>query len=129
TYMESFCRTMWGLAPILKHRKEPVLLRRDGRDIDVCDWFMGEMTAGLDPSSPKHWEKYLALYDKTGYANQLTTELAALTLAIALNREKLWDPMEAADRARIGRWLNELSIVAYRHSWPNNHYWFPILIF
>src|SRR5690606_25800670 len=79
SHMESFCRTMWGLAPIIKHRAEPVLLERGGSKIDVCDWFMQGIVTGLDPNSPGHWEKYLKHYDITNYANQLTTELAALT--------------------------------------------------
>lgn len=129
SYMESFCRTMWGLAPILKHRQEPIYVQRDGQDIEVCQWFMEGIVNGLNPSSPQHWEKYLKHYNTINYANQLTTELAALTLGMVLNKKKLWDPLETKDKERIGAWLNELSVVAYRHSWPNNHYWFPIMIF
>src|SRR5690606_9310581 len=107
SYMESFCRTMWGLAPILRDKEKAVFLEKEGRKLDVRDWFREELRSGLDPSSPKYRKKYVKHYDKVQYASQMSTVLAALALGIALNRETLWGPLEAAGRRRIGAWLSE----------------------
>ena len=42
--------------------------------------------------------------------------------------EKLWAPFSPEEKDRIARWLYELAVTAFDNSWPNNHYWFPMLI-
>ena len=62
------------------------------------------------------------------YANQLTTELAGYMVGAFWAEEKLWAPFSPEEKDRIARWLYELAVTAFDNSWPNNHYWFPMLI-
>jgi len=129
-YFEAYCRPLWGLAPLLKNREEPIYVRQGGRKDEIHDWYLDHLISGLDPASPRYWEKHLASYgNQVAYVNQTVTEVVALAYAFVIDREKLWDPLPASDKLRIAAWLNGLAKTKAKVTWNNNHHWFYVLIF
>lgn len=123
TFLENFCRPLWGLAPILKEKD--LFLTVDGEKLEVCAWLRTVLAQGTRPGG---WDKYRASLGDSFYANQLTTELAGYMVGAFWAEEKLWAPFSPEEKVRIARWLYGLAVTAFDNSWPNNHYWFPMLI-
>ncbi len=123
--LENFCRPFWGIAPILAVG-ENVELQIGDRTISVAEYVKSMLKKGLFGGERTSWDKYRKYFEQYAYENQNITELAGLAISLFFAREALWDPMDKADKERIAKAIYEMAEVAYEHSWPNNHYWFPL---
>ncbi|AJQ97968.1 DUF2264 domain-containing protein [Gynuella sunshinyii] len=86
--MESFVRPLWGLAPLLA----------GGGEFDDLPRYLSGLTAGMDPDHPEYW-------GDVGPYDQRMVEMAGLSLAFLLAPEQFWQPLSAAAKDHIARWL------------------------
>ncbi len=128
TFFEGLCRPLWGLSPLLSGNGRTLTIQIQGKPTDVCLWLRQVVLEGVDPSSANSWDKHRQDIGMSYYANQVTTELAGLMLCVYLARETLWEPFSDDEKRRVADWMHALSVQAFENSWPNNHYWFPMLI-
>lgn len=125
TKLEELFRPMWGLAPVLKERDIQITLGEER--LPVARFYQNLMIEGTDPESPRRFDKNVSDYDREFFANQAITEIAGYLTCVFFAREILWDPMTKAQRDQIARWIEKWAVYAVKHSWPNNHYWYPII--
>ncbi len=123
-FLENFCRPFWGLAPILA-QGEKLYLTVDGKRVSVSDYMRSVLRRGFAEDGTD-WESYKPYFGAYSYENQNITELAGLLIGIWFARKQLWDPIEKAERDRYANALYQMALSAFDHSWPNNHYWFPL---
>lgn len=127
-YLENLCRPFWGIAPLL-NENEPFELTFNGETVSVAEFLKNELVKGLSPDSPTRWDKNREYMGSYVYENQNITELAGLLIGMFFAKEKLWDPISTAEKDLIANGLYAMAEVAFDHSWPNNHYWFPLFTF
>lgn len=125
TKLEELFRPMWGLAPVLKERDLQITV--NDQKLDVAKFYQELMIEGTDPSSPNRFDKNVSDYDREFFANQSITEIAGYLTCVFFAKEILWDPMTKAQQDQIALWIEEWAVYAVKHSWPNNHYWYPII--
>ncbi|MFD5293666.1 DUF2264 domain-containing protein [Streptomyces mutabilis] len=105
--LEGFARPLWGLAP----------LAAGGAEVDWAPYLRG-IAHGSDPEHPEYWG--------TASANdQRLVEMAALALTLALVPEQVWEPLRAAERLRLTRWLARINEVGTP---DNNWLFFRVLV-
>lgn len=126
TALENFCRPFWGITPLLAEGEE-IILKIGNSETTVQDYVREMLVNGLNSEKPEHWGQYKEYFDGYNYENQNITELAGLMVGLFFARKQLWDPMEQEERDLIAAEIYQMSIAAFDHSWPNNHYWFPLL--
>lgn len=127
-YLENLCRPFWGIAPILA-QGEALLLQTDAGVVDAADFLRSQLLLGLSHGKARSWDRNRSSMSLYVYENQNITELAGLALGLFFARERLWDPLKAEEKQRIARELYEMAEIAFDHSWPNNHFWFPLFTF
>ena len=125
TRLEELFRPMWGLAPILNERELNITV--DGKKMAVSDFYQHLMLEGTDSSSPNRFDRNVSNYDREFFANQSITEIAGYLTCVFFAREKLWDSMSRQQQDQIAAWVVKWAVYAVKHSWPNNHYWYPII--
>ena len=128
SYLENLCRPLWGLAPLLAESEE-INVTLDGKPVPLGIFLRDQLLAGLSHGTDKSWDRYKADIMEYAYENQSITELAGLAVCLFFARRQLWDPLSAEDKASIAKGITEMAKTAFRHSWPNNHYWFPLFAF
>ena len=124
TRLEDFLRPMWGIAPFLKEGDLYVTV--DGEKISATDFFNKIMYEGTAEDSPKRFDRNVIAETEYKFANQSVTEIAGYLVAVYFAREELWDSMPAGKRDTIAKWIKKWAFCAIKHSWQNNHYWYPI---
>jgi len=127
-YLENLCRPFWGLAPVLSDTKMP-LLKKDGNTVTIAEFLKDELIAGLSPDSDRRWDLNREYMGDYVYENQNITELAGLLIGMYFARDTLWDPIPGPERDIIANGIYSMAETAFDHSWPNNHYWFPLFAF
>ncbi len=125
TKIEDIFRPMWGIAPVLKERDPEINVL--GKKMKITDFITDVMLSGTAPDSPKRFDRNVTEFNQYGFANQAITELAAYLLTVYFDREKLWDALPSNKREQIASWITKWAVCALKHSWPNNHYWYPII--
>lgn len=125
-YLENLCRPFWGLAPLLR-LKGDLTLSTEEAHIKVSAFLRDELLTGLSHGQDTSWDRFRECMAPYAYENQNITELAGLMIGLFFAREILWDPISEADRRKIADEMYAMAVVAFDHSWPNNHYWFPLL--
>jgi len=128
SFLENFCRPYWGIAPILREAKEPICLQIEDESVEIGAWTRKMLLSGTTSGHAASWDRYRADLGDEFYSNQFTTELAGLMVGACFAGEALWDPYTAEEKDHIAAWLYEISATAFDCSWPNNHFWFPMLI-
>ena len=124
TRMEELFRPLWGIAPILN--EGDLYITVDGESVRVEDFVTRVLCEGTDPDSERRFDKNVDEMEKERFANQAITEIAAYLVAVYFARERFWDGIPEKKRATIAAWIKKWAIYAIAHSWPNNHYWYPI---
>ena len=125
SFLENFCRPFWGIAPILA-QGEDICLRYEGQEISVSE-YMREGLQKVFASGEGTWAEYKPYFSAYVYENQNITELAGLLVGLWFARNTLWDPLPEEEKVQYAWAVYEMARVAFEHSWPNNHYWFPLL--
>lgn len=124
TMLEELFRPLWGIAPLLRERE--LTLHIDGRPQTVPAFYADLMIRGTDPASACRFDRNVTDYDREVFANQAVTEIAGYLIAVRFAKELLWDILPGDKQDQIAGWIRTWSVYAIRHSWPNNHYWYPI---
>lgn len=125
TKLEELLRPMWGLAPVLKERE--IKIHACGRTMTAAEFYKELMLEGTDPKSPERFDKNVTDYNFNFFANQATTELAGYLTCVYFAKEILWDILTKEEQDQIAGWIEIWAISAIKDSWPNNHYWYPII--
>lgn len=126
TFVENFCRPLWGIAPVIKESKEIFYLNVEGESVELCHWIRQVVLEAVEEQSPYNWFMN-AGQDPSSYYNQMKTELAGLLVGMFLAREKLWDPYTNEEKQKIADWVYEINHKAYQVVWDCNHIWFIML--
>ena len=123
TRIEEVFRPLWGVAPLINERdiyincpKGKILLQRLITKI---------ILEGTDKDSPLRFDRFVA--DSIAFANQAVTEAAAYLVCAYFAKDKLWAILNDSEKQQIADFISKWSIVAINNSWPNNHYWYPII--
>lgn len=127
-YLENFCRPFWGIAPILAAGEELTLELGD-RKLSVFEYMRETLTLGFTKGQPHAWENSRSCMNGYSYENQNITELAGLMIGIFFAKEQLWEPLPQEEKDWFAKEIYEMAETAFDHSWPNNHYWFPLFSF
>ncbi len=124
-YLENLCRPFWGLAPLLRINGD-LSLRTEKGSVALSTFLKNELLDGLSHGQDASWDRFKKWMAPYAYENQNITELAGLMIGLFFARKTLWDPLSADDRRLIADELYAMAEMAFDHSWPNNHYWFPL---
>lgn len=124
TRIEEIFRPMWGIAPFLKDGDLKVVL--DGKELTAVDFVNRIMLEGTSPDSPKRFDRNVTRETEYSFANQSITEIAAYLVAVFFAKEALWDVLTRDQQNTIADWIKKWAFYAIKHSWQNNHYWYPI---
>jgi hypothetical protein len=84
---------------------------------EIAAWFRRGLVAGTTPANPQYW-------GPTANHHQHTVEMAALTLALQMARQPLWEPLERAERQQVADWLGSIRGVGLHR---NNHMFFNVM--
>lgn len=123
-FLENFCRPFWGIAPIIAQGEE-IYLDINGKKVSAAEYMREVLSKGFAEDGTG-WESFKEYFNAYTYENQNITELAGLLVGIWFAREQLWEPIEKSERDRYANELYKMAVEAFDHSWPNNHYWFPL---
>ena len=124
TRLEELFRPLWGIAPFL--RDSDFKIEVSGKKVHVSDYITKIISDGTDESSERRFDKNVAEVNVTGFANQCITEIAAYLVAVHFAKDILWTPLPKEKRDKIASWIHKYAMIALKHSWPNNHYWYPV---
>lgn len=127
TFLEEFCRPLWGLAPIIRESDEPLYINIGGKPTELCGWIREVLVSGATPESEHSFDIYRDATGDYPFAFQNLTELAGLFVGFYFAREKLWDPLSKKDKDRVAEWLYVLCKIKGEKPAANNHVWFAIL--
>ena len=109
--MEAWARPLWGLAP---------LWAGGGRSEDGVfeDLYRRGLIVGTNPASSEYW-------GTCRDHDQKFVEMAAVSYALLLAPDVLWEPLDAAQRKRVAAWLAQINA----HTCPaGNWLWFQALV-
>lgn len=90
--MEGFSRPLWGLVP----------LTAGGKDYDLWEVYLKGIKNGTNPEHKEYWGKI-----KDG--DQRMVEMAAISLAIILTPEKIWEPLNESEKNNLVAWLEQIN--------------------
>lgn len=91
--LEGFSRPLWALAPFWMG---------GGRSREFEAIYQRGLASGTDPASPEYWG------DTRDY-DQCFVEMAAIACAILEVPEIVWQPLDAAARENLARWLYSIN--------------------
>lgn len=106
--MEGFSRILWGLVPYWAG---------GGQDKTFLSYLLEGLSNGTDPKAEEYWGR---LHNK----DQRMVEMAAISNALLLVPELLWDPLTELEKDNLANWLyqiNEFSLA------ENNWQFFNVL--
>jgi hypothetical protein len=98
--MEAFSRILWGLAPYAA----------GGGESDLWPVYLRGIRNGTDPTHEEYWKKHNEA--------QMFVEMAAISYALLLVPEKIWDPLTEAEKANVAAWLDQIN-----HGWVADSNW------
>lgn len=124
TRIEELFRPLWGIAPFLKD--DDFVINANGEKIHIRDVITRIISEGTDPEFPRRLDRNVTELNLFGFANQCITEIAAYLVAVHFAKDELWTPLAVSEKDRIAKWILYYATVALKHSWPNNHYWYPV---
>lgn len=125
TWLEELFRPLWGIAPFLSDADFKINV--GGKEIHVTEFINGIIRDGTSEGSPRRFDRHVSEATEISFANQCITEIAAYLVAVHFSRKTLWEPLSESEREEIARWIHKQAMTAIKHSWPNNHWWYPIL--
>lgn len=106
--MEAFARPLWGLVPFWAG---------GGREPEFEDLYRRGFENGPDPDHPEYW------YTCRDY-DQKFCEMAAVSYAVLLTPDKVWEPLSGRGKDNLTEWMWEIN----RHECvASNWQWFAIL--
>lgn len=105
--IEAYLRPLWGLGPYLTE-KDHVLLGS----------YLDGIKKGTDPTSTDYW-------GRISDSDQLVVEMASLSTALLLNKEKLWDSLNEQEQKHLHQWLLQAND---RQLPRNNWHFFRVLV-
>ena len=123
TRLEELFRPLWGIAPFLSDPDFNITV--EGKTVRVADFITNMIYEGTSEDSPRRFDKSVS--NVIEFANQSITELTAYLVAVHFAPEPLWLSIEEKKRERIAAWIHKYALIALKNSWPNNHYWYPVL--
>ncbi|MDW8308897.1 MAG: DUF2264 domain-containing protein [Verrucomicrobiales bacterium] len=112
--LESFARPCLLAAHWLASEPAP---REKLSRAEIAEWFRRGLVLGTDPRSAEYW-------GPTANHHQHTVEMAALTLALQIAREQLWEPLASSERRQIAEWFGSVRGAGLHR---NNHMFFAVL--
>ncbi|MBQ8357142.1 MAG: DUF2264 domain-containing protein [Clostridia bacterium] len=125
TRIEELFRPLWGIAPFLSESDFKITV--SGKPIHVCDFITKIILEGTASDSPRRFDRNVTDDTRVSFANQCITEIAAYLVAVHFAKEVLWEPLSAAQKDQIAGWIHQTAMIALKKSWPNNHYWYPVM--
>lgn len=126
TRLEAVLRPLWGFAPLLKTGRK-FYINSNGENCELSKQIREIILEGTDEKSDMCFSKYAENTGIERFANQVITEIAGYMTAVFFAKEALWDPYSEQEKQQVASWIRKWAIIALKHSWPNNHYWFPML--
>lgn len=123
--LEELLRPLWGIAPLLKTNKYYVTVQ--GERVELAEALRHIILRGSCEDDPICFTRFASNRSEESFANQMITEFAGYCLAMAIAPEILWEPYTDEEKARLSVWIKKWAITALKHSWRNNHFWFPML--
>lgn len=86
--LEGFARPLWGIAPLVA----------GGGNFDHWALYREGLKNGTDPGHPDYW-------GDVGDIDQRQVELAAIGFSLRIARADLWEPLDAAAKAKVAAYL------------------------
>ena len=115
--MEGFARILWGLGPLWSADNKNLPKEEQGEIREWLELYREGIIHGTTPEDEEYWGDIFD-YD------QKMVEVAAVVFAIAINRDKLWDPLEEREKKNLYNWLRQMN----EHDMPKNNWrYFRIL--
>lgn len=106
--LEGFSRPIWGLASLLG----------GGGDYEGTKRWLDGFESGTNPANEEFWGH---MRNK----DQRMVECSAIGFAIAVAREKLWDPLSVETKSRFENWLGGMN----DKEMPNTNWlWFRVRV-
>lgn len=87
--LEAFSRPLWGLAPFWAG---------GGDNPQFEETYRRGLAAGTDPGGPEYWGGFHDF-------DQRFVEMAAIAYSLILAPEKVWDPLDEAQKDNLAKWL------------------------
>lgn len=125
TRIEELFRPLWGIAPLLSDRDFKITV--SGKKIHVCDFITKIILEGTGEDSPRRFDRNVTDRTRVNFANQCITEIAAYLVTVHFAKEALWEPLSREQKDQIAGWIHRCAMIALKQSWPNNHYWYPVI--
>ncbi len=100
--MEGFSRILWGLAP---------LWAGGGNSDGFSEIYVKGLTAGTNPDSPEYW-------GEMENADQKFVEFAAISLALMISPEKIWDSLNEQTKKNVAAYISKIN----NYSLPRNNW-------
>lgn len=129
SWLENFCRPLWGIGPVLKEKGEQYTITVEGHKESLVHWIRRTVVDGTNPLSPYYWDRAERINISSTVSNQVKTEMAGLLTGFYVAREVLWDPLDNSEKKQIADWIFHCTEKAFQNCYPNNHYWFCVLNF
>jgi hypothetical protein len=117
--IESFARIAPAWAAWLRNGTNPAKIEFDGRSMNLEDILRRALLEGTDSNNPRTYWGDIADMD------QRIVEAADIALALWLSRERVFDRMDAGERAQIIRWLKQ---VDGQETYYDNWILFPAVV-
>jgi hypothetical protein len=114
--MEGFCRTLWGIAPLLAGSATGAAA--GGRAYPTLDQVVSLLSQGVNPAAPEYWGVPL---DK----DQMLVEMASIALSLMIARNDFWEPLTVSQKEQLYCWL---STIEKRELPPTNWHFFRIMV-
>ncbi|MBQ8894292.1 MAG: DUF2264 domain-containing protein [Clostridia bacterium] len=125
TRIEELFRPLWGIAPLLRDTNFKINV--SGKEMHVCDFITKIILEGTGKDSPRRFDREVTDLTRIKFSNQCITEIAAYLVTVHFAKDMLWDPLADKQKEQIAGWIQNCAMVALKDSWPNNHYWYPVI--
>lgn len=100
--MEGFSRILWGLGPLWSADNSSLQKEEQEEIKEWLDIYREGIIHGTSPEDEEYWGD---IFD----CDQKMVEAAAVVFAIAINREKLWEPLERTEKENLYGWLKQMN--------------------
>ena len=116
--LEAFARLGASWGAWLRNPANPAGLTFQGREVNLEGLLRQALLDGLDPTNPYTY------WGDIGHMDQRLVEAAGVAVTVWLSRERVFDRMTGAERARVIGWLAQ---VDGKETWPDNWILFPAM--
>ena len=106
--METFSRTLWGIAPFIA----------GGGEYPEIETVLSILKEGTSSASCGYW-------GECGNKDQRLVEMASIALSLLIAKETFWDTLSPNEKKNLHRWL---SFIEERELPPTNWHFFRILV-